>query len=89
MNNKVILKPIRGTKQFHLFTRKITKEHLISDTSLQLCPAIYQEYIQGSNHIRAHVFGDKVYAVLLTSNDLDWRENLDIPFEIIELSHDN
>ena len=72
MNNKVILKPIRGTKQFHLFTRKITKEHLISDTSLQLCPAIYQEYIQGS-----------------TSNDLDWRENLDIPFEIIELSHDN
>jgi len=67
---------------------KITKEHLLSDVALKLCPAMYQEYIQGSQHIRAHVFRDKVYAALLTSNELDWRENLDIPFEIIDLSQD-
>jgi glutathione synthase/RimK-type ligase-like ATP-grasp enzyme len=85
LNNNVIVKPIKGTNLRPIFTRKITEEHLKSNYSIQLAPAIYQEYIPGDNHIRAHCFGDSVYSVLIDSKELDWRENLDVPFRIIDL----
>lgn len=33
----------------------------------------------------AHCFGDSVYSALIESKELDWRENLDIPFKIVNL----
>jgi glutathione synthase/RimK-type ligase-like ATP-grasp enzyme len=88
LDNNVVVKPVRGTQQYHLFTRMLTEEHLSDDTSLHLCPTMYQEYIEGYKHIRAHCFGDEVYAAMIESHDLDWRENLDIPFSVYELDDD-
>jgi len=85
LKNQVIVKPVKGSLGIPLFTKMLSEEHLASDESLRLCPAIYQEYIPGDRHIRAHCFGDDVYAVLIESEQLDWRQNLDIPFSIFEL----
>ena len=85
LNNEVVVKPIKGTSLQTVFTRKIAEQHLKSDRSMKLAPAIYQEYIRGRKHIRAHCFGNSVYAALIESDDLDWRENLEIPFTIIDL----
>ncbi|MEH1939183.1 MAG: hypothetical protein V7L01_03050 [Nostoc sp.] len=85
LENNVIVKPVKGTRQVSLFTKMLTEEHLASDASLRLCPAIYQEYIPGHQHVRAHCFGDNIYAVLIESEELDWRQNLDIPFSFFDL----
>jgi glutathione synthase/RimK-type ligase-like ATP-grasp enzyme len=85
LNNNVIVKPVRGTKLSNLFTRMLTKEHITSTSSMRICPVMYQEYIRGSMHIRAHVLGNNIYSVLIKSEGLDWRENLDIPFKVIDL----
>lgn len=82
---QVVVKPVKGSLGLPLFTKKLTEEHLTSDQSLSLSPAIYQEYISGNKHIRAHCFGNAVYAVLIESEQLDWRQNLDIPFSVFEL----
>jgi len=52
---------------------------------LKLCPAIYQEYVPGTRHIRAQCFGDQVYAAAIESEALDWRPNLDVPFVSVKL----
>lgn len=85
LKNNVIVKPVKGTRQVSLFTKMLTEEHLASDASLSLCPAMYQEYIPGHHHIRAHCFGDDIYAVLIESEALDWRQNLEIPFSLFDL----
>jgi hypothetical protein len=85
MGGQVIVKPVRGTQRAHLFTRMLSEDHLASDDSVRLCPAIYQEYVRGDTHVRAHVFGDTVVAASIKSNDVDWRENLAIPFEPFQL----
>lgn len=87
LENKVIVKPLQGTREFDFLTVKF-EEHLASDESLCLCPAIYQEYIPGNRHIRAHCFGDAVYAVMVESEEVDWRGNLDIPFSIFDVAED-
>lgn len=85
LNNQVVVKPIKGSTLQTLFTRKITEQHLRSDQAIKLAPAIYQEYIPGHRHIRVHCFGNSVYTALIDSEDLDWRENLEVPFTIINL----
>ena len=87
LNNKVIVKPIQGAREYDFLT-VVFEEHLASDESLRLCPAIYQEYISGNQHIRAHCFGDAVYAVMVESEEVDWRGNLDIPFRVVDLAED-
>ena len=56
------------------------------DESLRTCPAIYQEYVPGTQHIRAHCFGDAVFATLIESDTLDWRANYDVPMREMEIS---
>jgi hypothetical protein len=85
LNNEVVVKAVRGTNKFHLFSRMLSEEHLASEDSLRLCPAIYQEYIPGNQHIRALCFGSTVHAILIESEGMDWRENLDVPFSVVDL----
>ena len=84
-NSEVIVKPVRGTTRAHLFTTRLTDQHFESPESFQLCPAIYQECVQGRQHIRAHCFGEQVYSVLIDSADLDWRGNLDREYRVTDL----
>lgn len=85
-DGQVVIKPVRGTIHAPLVTQVITAEHLASDEALRLCPAIYQAFVPGNRHIRAHIFGDTIYAVQIESDDLDWRANLGIPFRPVTLA---
>lgn len=85
LDNKVVVKAVRGTPKAPLPTKMVTEDLLSSDKSMSLCPAMYQEYVPGVRHVRAQCFGDDVHAVLLKSQDLDWRINLNIPSSVYEL----
>jgi glutathione synthase/RimK-type ligase-like ATP-grasp enzyme len=90
LGNDMVVKRIMGTNNVQLPTGRLTgqlaEEYLVRDDVLRLCPAIYQEYIPGKYHLRAHCFGNNVYAALIESEELDWRWNLNIPFKVTELS---
>jgi glutathione synthase/RimK-type ligase-like ATP-grasp enzyme len=86
LHRRVVIKAVRGTIEVPILTTWLTEEHLSTDQGLQLCPAVYQEYVQGNRHIRAHCFGDAVYSVLIESNRLDWRGNYDVPMSPYQLS---
>ncbi|MFI6518134.1 RimK family alpha-L-glutamate ligase [Spirillospora sp. NPDC050679] len=74
-----IVKAVRGVMQAPAATTTVGEELLADEAALRVCPAIYQELVPGRRHVRAQVFGDRVLAALLESDDLDWRPNLDIP----------
>lgn len=88
LNYRAVVKAVRGTAGCHLFTRILAEEHLASADCLRLSPAIYQELIAGNLHLRVHCFGEVIYAVAIESQDLDWRENLNVPFRVVPLSAD-
>ena len=84
-DNAVVIKTVRGTRMYPLLSVRLTDEMLVRDDVLEMCPAIYQEYVPGVRHIRAQCFGDQIYATAIDSQALDWRANLDVPFEIVKL----
>ena len=84
-NEATIVKPVMGTRQAPLLTRTVTERHLESDEALKVAPAIYQECVPGRRHVRAQCFGDRVMAVLITSDALDWRARLDSEMELWDM----
>lgn len=82
---RAIVKVVRGTGAFSIPTRLVTSEELTDDASLEACPAIYQELVEGSAHLRIHVFGSTVVAVRIESPLLDWRPNLEVPMHPMTL----
>lgn len=88
LDYKVVVKPVKGTRETHIYTRMVTPAHLTCDDSIALCPAIYQEYIPGERHVRVQCFGDEIHSAIIKSQDLDWRGNIDVPFAIVELEED-
>jgi glutathione synthase/RimK-type ligase-like ATP-grasp enzyme len=76
---RIIVKPVVGTFGPMVCTQFVREEHFRADDSIRSAPAIYQEYIPGTSHIRLNCFGDRSYAGLIESEDLDWRPNLNVP----------
>ncbi|WP_018653847.1 ATP-grasp domain-containing protein [Actinomadura flavalba] len=74
-----IVKAVNGVVQAPAATIPVGRELLDDDAAMRVCPAIYQELVPGRRHVRVQVFGDRVLAALLESDDLDWRPNLNIP----------
>ncbi|MGI5155472.1 ATP-grasp domain-containing protein [Microbispora sp. CA-102843] len=74
-----VVKAVHGVMRAPVKTTTVSAELLADDAAIRLCPAIYQEFVPGRRHVRAQVFGDRVLAALLESDDLDWRPNLNIP----------
>ena len=85
LDHNVIVKSVRGAFQRPLYTTRLTKEHLADDGSIRLAPTMYQECIEGTRHLRVQCFGEQIHPVLIESDHLDWRKNLDVPFRIFEL----
>ncbi len=85
LHNRVVVKVVRGAKSAPLLTTMIDPAALQQADSIHLCPAMYQEFIPGTRHIRACCFGESVYAAQLESEDLDWRDNLNVPVTILDL----
>ncbi len=77
--DRVILKPVFGTPHELCFTQFLTKAHLANAESLRISPAIYQEFIPGTRHVRLNCFGDRSYAAIIETDDLDWRADLNVP----------
>ena len=88
LDYNVVVKSISGTQKAPLLTMMVTPEHLVCEESIALSPAIYQEFIPGELHVRAQCFGDSVHSVTLRSKALDWRPDLNIPFEVVELEEE-
>jgi len=85
LDHRVVVKAVQGTSGCHLFTKVVTEQHLEHDDCLRLSPAIYQELVPGDRHLRVHCFGDHVHPVAIRSRELDWRVDLDVPFEIASI----
>jgi hypothetical protein len=88
LGNQVVVKPVKGTTMTPIVTLNVTEPMLADDEALSVCPAIYQELIAGTCHIRANCFGNSIHAALIESPDLDWRPNLNVSFEIFEVPQD-
>lgn len=85
LGGEVIAKPVRGTHKASVYTVRLKSKDLSDDVAIRLCPAIYQEYIEGRHHLRVQCFGDKVYAALIDSPNLDWRKDLNGPLITTEI----
>jgi len=73
---KVIVKVLHGTKFNTYTTIELTEEMLENDSSIRACPAIYQERIEGTKHLRINFFGENAYAFEIESDMMDWRRKL-------------
>jgi hypothetical protein len=72
----VIVKPVVGVVDELLYTRRFRAEEIDDADAVQVCPAIYQECIEGTLHLRVNVFGESVYTAAIRTRDLDWRRVL-------------
>jgi hypothetical protein len=86
LGNRVVVKPVRGTRERPPLTAMLDERLLSEDAAMALAPAIYQEYVAGNRHLRAHVLGDRVLAAELESEAVDWRADMNIPVRPAELS---
>jgi hypothetical protein len=78
-DGQVIVKPLTGIKSPMLLTRKLSDPKQFSDDAFSACPSIFQELISGHRHLRLNCFGDRSFAAIIESEDLDWRPKLDGP----------
>lgn len=85
MGGRLVVKAVRGTAAFSIPARLVGAADLAHDAALEACPAIYQEVVGGSRHLRVHVFGEEVIAVRIASPHLDWRPDLAVPMEPVQL----
>ncbi len=79
LEGRVIVKPVVGVAGPLLFTQFVGDPSRLDPASYRACPAAYQEYIAGTEHIRLNCFGDQSFAALIETSDLDWRHNLKVP----------
>ncbi len=76
---KVIVKPLLGVAEPFLVARMVDDPSSLPEEAYSVCPAIYQEFIPGTRHIRLNCFGPTQIAALIETNELDWRPNLNVP----------
>lgn len=76
---RAVVKPVIGAYGPFMFTQFIEDPMTIPVPSFEVCPAVYQEYIEGHRHVRLNCFGERMYAALLETDSLDWRPDLKIP----------
>jgi glutathione synthase/RimK-type ligase-like ATP-grasp enzyme len=76
---QVIVKSLVGIENPMLFTRRLSNPKALGENAYSNCPAIFQELIPGHRHMRLSCFGDKAFAALIESEELDWRPNLNVP----------
>jgi hypothetical protein len=85
LDYRVVVKTVKGSARRPLYTVRATEELVAAEDSIRLAPAMYQELVPGSAHIRAHCFGSETYAFEIESDALDWRGNLNVPIRPTQL----
>lgn len=81
---EVIVKSIAGAQNTPLMTGFV-RTAILTNEAIRVCPAIYQEFIPGTRHLRISCFGDGLHAVMLETGALDWRYTLDVHVTRFEL----
>jgi len=81
LEGRMIVKPVVGTGGALLFTQFLDDPATVPAESFAVAPAIYQEYVPGTRHIRLNCFGDQSWAAVIESCRLDWRPDLNVPVE--------
>jgi glutathione synthase/RimK-type ligase-like ATP-grasp enzyme len=69
----VVVKTVAGALGVPLAAGLVDAATLADSRALALSPAIYQECVPGSRHLRVCCFGERIHAVTLESPTLDWR----------------
>jgi hypothetical protein len=75
----IIAKKLMGTRYAPLATVEIDCNKLTAQ-SVALCPAIYQERIDSTTHLRVNCFGERHHSFLIESRCMDWRRDMEGPF---------
>jgi hypothetical protein len=75
----IVVKTVVGAPGPFLQTVRLADPRSLDESSFAAAPAIFQECIEGCEHLRLNCFGNESYAALIRSEDLDWRVNLDVP----------
>ncbi|MBK8209094.1 MAG: hypothetical protein IPK78_03240 [Rhodospirillales bacterium] len=60
-------------------------DEILAEEAIRICPAIYQEFIPGTRHLRISCFGDALHAAMLETEALDWRYTMDAHVTRFEL----
>jgi len=65
-------------EQYVVFTQILSEEDLQNDDAIQICPALYQEYVEKAFELRVTVVSDEIYACEIHSQQsestlIDWR----------------
>jgi glutathione synthase/RimK-type ligase-like ATP-grasp enzyme len=81
----IVVKALRGPANTGVATWFFEPQYLVHTESIQAAPAIYQEYVPGTRHLRVHCFGKKTVTALIESENLDWRGDLTVPFRPFSL----
>ena len=69
---EVVVKAVAGSRTTPTMTGRVTPE-ILTDDAVALCPAIYQELVPGTRHLRVCCFGGDTHTALLETDRLDWR----------------
>ena len=89
--SRMVIKAVKGTQRRGLSTVALNPQDLPHDESLQLAPAMYQEFIPGTKHLRVNCFGETVLAAQIDAEEVDWRYDLTVPIyphQINNVLHD-
>lgn len=81
---RVVVKALAASRAVPTMTGRVTSE-ILSDDAIRLTPAIYQELVPGTRHLRVCLFGEQAHAALLESERLDWRFPHDVEASACEL----
>jgi hypothetical protein len=84
-DHRVVVKTVAGSRKGPVMAGAVSPELLASDARIALSPAIYQELVPGTDHLRVCCFGEETRTALLRTDRLDWRYPLDAAVEVYEL----
>ena len=84
LDYQVVAKTVAGTPKTPVMAGLVTPE-MLSDEAISISPAIYQELVPGTRHLRICCFGGDMHTALLETERLDWRYPLDATVEPYEL----
>jgi hypothetical protein len=88
IGGEAVVKNVSGTLKTVLFAATIRLDQMPSDESIAACPAIYQEKISGTRHLRIAIFGQDIHAAEITTTNLDWRQKLPTEIRMVQLDAD-
>lgn len=84
----LVVKTVVGVAGPMLQTVRIDDPEDFSSDAYMSAPSMFQEFVSGQQHLRLMAFGDQVHGGLITTSDTDWRGNLHVPIDQVDVPGD-